>query len=252
MKQLITLFTIISCTCFSQERTIFFGKIFDNLGALENVHIINLQTNNATYTNPQGKFKLFAKINDSIKITSVGYKTKVLLLNISDFGINEKQIHLKKETIELDEVNVKKHNLLGLLSSDVKNIKTNDKINAQTLKLPYAGNRKLTVAERRLYTAYGGGLLGIDYIINILSGRIKKLKNLKKIEASEKQITYLKNTFTNYIIQDLKIDSANVSRFIYYAQEDKNYKPILQKGDFSIIEFLKEKSVHFKKLNKTP
>lgn len=250
MKKLIFLILFTSTFCFSQERAIFFGKIFDNLGTLENVHIINLNTHTATYTNPKGEFKLFAKVNDSLKITSVGYKTKSLILKSSDFGITEKQIHLKKQVIELDEVNIKKNNLLGSLSSDIKNIKPKKEINAETLKLPNAKNRKLTVAERRLFTAYGGGQLSLDVVINLLSGRIKKLKALKKIEDDEKQITYLKNTFKKYVIQNLGIDSTDVSRFMYYTQKDKEYEKAKQQGDFAIIKFLKEKSFKFKKLNK--
>lgn len=248
MKKLIILLLFTSIS-FAQERTIFFGKIADDLGELENVHIINLNTRGATHTNPQGEFKLFAKVKDSIKITYIGYKTKVLILKTTDFGIAEKQIHLDKETVELDEVNIKNNNLLGSLSSDIKNVKTKEEINAKTLRLPNAGNRKLTQAERRLFTAYGGNILNIDVIINLISGRIKKLKNLKRIEDNEKQITNLKNAFTNYVIQDLKIDSTNVSRFIYYAQEDKDYKKINLKNEFAIIEYLREKSIEFKKLN---
>lgn len=40
-----------------------------------------------------------------------------------------------------------------------------------------------TQEERRIYTAThsAGGILSVDYVINVLSGRLKKLKNEKEI-----------------------------------------------------------------------
>lgn len=253
MRKQLVFFTFIAFHFLhSQERKMFFGKTIDDLGNLASVHIINKNTNTATSSNINGEFRIFAQPNDTIKFTFVGYKTHTLLLKNSDFGINEKQIHLKKEIIELDEIELKKHNLTGSLSSDVKNVNTKKEINAKSLMLPNANAKKLTQAERRLYTAMGGGVLGIDYIINLLSGRIKKLKKLKKIEENERQITYLKNSFTNYIIKDLKIKTNEVYRFIYFCQEDKDYKNINHKSEFTIIDFLKKKSIEFKKLNRKP
>lgn len=258
-KILLFLITTYSFFSHSQERKMFFGEIYDDLGTLPSVHIINKNTNQATSSGNNGEFRVFAQPNDTIQFTFVGYKTQTLVLKSSDFGIHEKQIRLKKEIIELDEVSLKKHNLTGSLSSDIKNVKTEKEINAKSLKLPNANAKKYTQAERRLYTAKGGlkkpiqlGLanaISLDYIINSISGRIKKLKHLKKIETHEKQIAYLKNTFTNYIVNDLQIDSTNVSRFIYFCQESKNYNKIKPKDEFIIIEFLKEKATEFKKLN---
>lgn len=181
MKKLLLFFIIIYChSSYSQEKKMFFGKISDDLGILPSAHIINKNTSQATLSNNNGEFRVFAQPNDTIQFTFVGYKTQTLVLKTSDFGINEKQIRLKKEIIKLDEINLKKHALTSSLSSDVKNVKTKKEINAKTLKLPNANTKRYTQIERKLYTAYGGGLLGIDYIINILSGRIKKLKHLKK------------------------------------------------------------------------
>lgn len=247
------LFLLTSSISFSQEnRKVLYGVISDNLETLPRVHIINTTTKKATYSNDKGEFKIFAQPNDTIKITAIGYKTQLLLIDNKYFGIHENQIRLQKEIIELNEIEIKSHNLTGTLLSDLKNIKNTTEINAKTLQLPNANTRRLTVAERRLYTAYGGGLLGIDYIINVLSGRIKRLKKLKKIEDNEKEISQLKNTFTNYIINDLNINTSDLYRFIYFCQEDKNFKSQQEKGEFTIIEFLRIKAIEFKKLNPKP
>ncbi len=178
---------------FVEDRTIFQGLIYDDLGVLSNAHIVNLQTKKATSSLNQGEFEIFAKVGDSLKITSVGYKTKILKLKTQHFGIQTTKIHLKKDIIELDEVVVGNNNLLGILESDVKGIKEQPQIDAKLLRLPNAGVRKLTSAERKLYTATtSGGGISVDYIINTLSGRLKKLKKLKEFEDAEKEIKWLK------------------------------------------------------------
>lgn len=261
MKLFLSVIGLFYCFCsYAQEQQkVFFGKTSDDLGALSYVHIINKSNGSATSSNNNGEFRIFAKPKDTLQFTSVGYQSRIMVLQTSDFGINEKQIKLQAEIIELDEIELKNHNLTGNLSSDTKLVTTKEEINAKTLKLPNAHKIKLTVAERRLYTAMGGRksfrigtntAVSVDYIINSISGRLKRLKKLKKIEDNETEIKSLKNAFTNYIINDLKIDSTNVYRFIYFCQEDENYQAKQQKGEFAIIEFLKQKSEEFKTINK--
>lgn len=121
MIKKLLLFLFASAQLFGQtNRKMLNGIISNNLGPLENVHIINIQTKEATNTNQDGRFRLFAKPQDSLRISSIGYKTELVTVVISDFGMTEKNIHLKKQTIELDEVVVNSNNLSGVLESDTK------------------------------------------------------------------------------------------------------------------------------------
>lgn len=256
MKQKVFLYIslLIPLMCsIAQERNVFFGEVSDNLGKLSRVHIININTKKGILSNDKGKFEILAKPTDSLRFSFVGYKIKKIVLSVLDFGINEKKIHLQKEVITLDEVNVKRHNLTGSIYSDSKLTKEKNNIDAVSLKLPNAGAYKMTQAERKIYTAVtsGGGFVPLELIINIISGRLKKLKKLKEIEETEKNIFYLKSLFTDYIIQDLQIDKSDVYRFIYYCESDKDYELAKNKGEFNVINFLKEKAVAFKKLNDT-
>ena len=159
-----------------KQQFFLYGSVKDKIGAVFNAHIINLNTNQGTFTNESGKFKILATQNDSLQISFVGYETAIFIVKLNHFGIKKNNFELVKTAYELDEINLKKNNLFGFISLDSKKIKSEEKINAETLKLPYAGSRILTPAERKLYTALGGGnLLSIDHIINRISGRIKKL-----------------------------------------------------------------------------
>lgn len=216
------------------------------MGSLANVHILNKNTNKVTYSNIDGAFRIFAKTSDTLQFSSVGYHDKTVLVNTNHFGINENLFNLEKQTIALDEIEIKNHNLTGRLTTDSKKIKKSNEVDAVSLQLPFAGMRKRTQAERRLFTANNSGM--IVYLLNVLSGRLKKLKKMEELEKEELRFRDVKKLFHNYIISDLKIDSTNVNRFLYYCVENKGYQT-MPKDEMRLINYLRKKSVTFKKLN---
>nr|WP_299033930.1 carboxypeptidase-like regulatory domain-containing protein [uncultured Tenacibaculum sp.] len=258
-KLLIILCFVSSIKILSQERrTFLYASIYDEIGTVSNTHIINLNTKQGTFTNNNGEFRILAKPNDSLQISFVGYETKIFKVDSKHFGIQQNKIELKKVAIELDEVEIKKHNLLGYISSDTKHIKTEKEINAESLNLPYADSRILTPAERRLYTGMGGRplklegfgfILSTDYIINSISGRLKKLKKEKAIEDSEKRTQHIRNNYRVYILHELKIIPEDLTRFIYFIENANDFSPSLLADKITMISFLKLKSDEFKKLN---
>ncbi len=242
-----------------EKRSFFFAEIRDKFDFLPDVHIINKETKSGTFTNINGEFKIKAKENDSLSISFVGYKSIVWVVKKEHFGIARNVIYLEKKAIDLDEVEIKETDLIGSLSSDTKLVRHEKHIDAETLNLPNAGLPKLTVAERRLYTATNGmpaavaftGLgfiMSPDYMLNLISGRIKKLRKLKDIEDLETRVKGLKHQYTDYITSDLKIKEDHVYQFIYFLTEDSNFNSEFQKGEFAVIEFIKSKSSEFKKL----
>lgn len=229
-----------------------FGTISDGISLLNNVHILNKTTNRVTYSNSEGKFKTIAKVNDTLQLSFIGYQNKIMIVTANHFGITENRFRLTKEIIKLDEIEIKNHNLTGNLTSDAKQIKKETKVDAISLNIPFAGVKKRTQAERRIYTATTSQAgIPLDLILNILSGRLKKIKKLNRLEKKKQKFNHLKNRFKNYMISDLKIDSININRFIYYCMEDKSYRNI-QKDEMFLINYFQKKSIEFKKLNKKP
>ncbi|WP_299010557.1 carboxypeptidase-like regulatory domain-containing protein [uncultured Tenacibaculum sp.] len=260
IKQLpITLLLLLTLQITAQEKRKFiYASVHDEVASVPKAHIINLNTKQGTFTNDNGEFRILAKPNDSLQISFVGYETKIFKVESKHLGIQQNKIELKKVAIELDEVEIKEHNLLGYISSDTKHIKTEKEINAESLNLPYAGSRILTPAERRLYTGMGGRplklegfgfILSTDYIINSISGRLKKLKKEKAIEDSEKRTQHIGNNYRVYILHELKIIPEDLTRFVYFIENTNDFSPSLLADKITMISFLKLKSDEFKKLN---
>ncbi|MFT7898810.1 carboxypeptidase-like regulatory domain-containing protein [Tenacibaculum ascidiaceicola] len=249
LPSIICLFFIIKATA-QESRKFFYATIQDEVSVVSNAHVINLNTKQGTFTNNDGEFRVLAKANDTLQISFVGYETKNFVVDVNHFGIQENYIQLKKVPIELDEVAIKKHNLLGHISSDTKHIKSEKEINAEALNLPFAGSRILTPAERRLHTAtssYGG--IAIDPLLNWISGRIKKLKKFKAIEDREKRIENIRSNYHILIEHELKVLKEDIDRFIYFAESANDFNTLYLNNDVAMITFLQKKSKEFKKLN---
>lgn len=122
IKQLpITLLLLITLGATAQKKRKFvYGTLNDELGAIPNAHIINLNTQQGTFSTDFGKFRILAKPNDTLQVSFVGYKTKKIKVTHIHFGIQENKITLVKVPFELDVVEVKKHNLVGSIAIDAK------------------------------------------------------------------------------------------------------------------------------------
>ncbi len=103
-----------------EKRKFLYAKIIDNMNTISNAHIINTNTNQGTYSNEGGEFRILAKPNDSLKISFVGYKTKLIVVKPNHFWMQINSFIIERKVIELDEVALKKHNLFGILSRDMK------------------------------------------------------------------------------------------------------------------------------------
>ena len=121
-KDLLILFFLISLfkVQSQEQRKFLYANVKDKIGNVYNAHIINKNTNQGTYTNENGDFRILAKQNDSLQISFVGYKTKILIVNLSHFGLQHNYISLEKEIYELDEIILNEHNLFGTLIRDMK------------------------------------------------------------------------------------------------------------------------------------
>ncbi|QOD61643.1 hypothetical protein H9I45_04115 [Polaribacter haliotis] len=116
-------FTIIS---FSQQRRfIVNGKVTDSLSTVRNANVINLKTNQGTFTSDDGEFRIFVKEGDSLRVSSVQHITKVVIVNEENIDQKKINIRVKFNTVVLDEFELKRHNLSGRLGIDSKSVPTN-------------------------------------------------------------------------------------------------------------------------------
>ena len=136
---LILLIVLMHFNSFSQEKNIIItGKILDSIGIIKNANIINLNTKQGTFSSDQGLFRIFVSEGDSIRISSVQYITKKI--HITKKIIQNKTINivLTLNTFQLDEFELKRHNLSGRLGIDSKAVPIDRKKKALNSALDFS------------------------------------------------------------------------------------------------------------------
>ncbi|MCQ0112868.1 carboxypeptidase-like regulatory domain-containing protein [Zhouia amylolytica] len=239
------------CAFSSAQTTLIKGKV-KAPGVLEGIHVINLNTNYATITNPEGVFEIKVALNDSIKFSSVEYLNRTIRIDSTHFKEGKLHITLVSDVNKLDDVVVTPYNLSGSLSNDLNNIKLKKEVSAISLGLPNATVTPPTQSERRLYTARtSAGLIPLDLIINSITGRIKRLKMQVKLEEKEKTTDKVKRSFEKDFYTDhLKIPEHKIDAFIYFCASDPKFQNLLKlKQPLKMLELLQEKSAEFNRFN---
>lgn len=252
MKQLYFLFLIFSIPlCAQNESTIISGEVKNDSLSIENVHIINLNSNIGTVTNQFGVYKIPVKLNDTIQFSEIRYKSKLIIINKNHLANKSLQIKLQIKINVLEEVIVDQQ-------------KNTRGINAMTLNLPNAEKKPLNQIERKLnyYSQASVPIViiatilgqrgGIEDIYNIISGNRKKHKILNKLldedkihENNQEYVEKIRNHFQDdFFINTIAIPKEKINNFINYCLP-KNIIDLFNKSMYiEIIDvFIKESKI---------
>ncbi|AUC84152.1 hypothetical protein CW731_02050 [Polaribacter sp. ALD11] len=261
-KTLLFIIFIISVSSYSQKnKSFFFGKIIDSTLAVKDAHVINLKTRQGTFSNEYGIFRISAKENDSLQITSIGYKTT--LIQVKAFHLREKKnlIFLKRETYNLDEIVLKRTDLTGSLSLDVKKTPKNYKADAvekllheiKSMDIYAISNMPMGANEIHLAKPKAIKLTGTFQGVGISSGgktAISKEKYLldKLEEEQQVSIKIFKLLGEDFFLKELKIPKEKYNHFFTYC----SYKGVVElykkNKILKLIKVLKEESIGYLKL----
>ena len=228
MQRILTVFFILFfANGFAQIpiRTKLNGKISAATPDLEGVYVINLKTEVATITEKGGYFSINAIPGDTLMFSAVQLKGVKIVLEQKDF--DKELFFVKMETMitQLEEVVVKRY----------------DNINAVSLGIVPKGLKHYTPAERKYVSATSSRLnpMGLDPLINFLSGRTAMLKKEIEVEKKEIYLAQLDNLFDKSFFKDkLKIPVEYVMGFQYYIIENERFVRVLNSKNKTNIEFV--------------
>lgn len=141
-KLLVLLIAVFSSSAvFSQINDKFWvhGKVIDSAGVVKDVHVVNLTTNKGTYTNDFGDYKMVVAIGDTLRYTSVNHQTVKREINNFIYRSEVLDVFMPVKTVELDEFDLKRHDLNGFLSLDRKKTPTDKKGEALKRAMDFSG-----------------------------------------------------------------------------------------------------------------
>lgn len=220
------------------------GKVTSSFTDLEGIYLINNRSKETTLTEQGGYFSIQASVGDTLVFSSVQFKAAKVALTEADFNKELFFVKLYPIVRFLDEVRI----------NEYKNI------NAISLGIISPNVKHYSPAERKLYTANGGGsnqfglntIVSTDALINAISGRTAMLKKEVEVEKKETLIRKVENWFeTKYFTQKLNIPEEYVKGFIYYLVEDSKFTEAMKSKNKTMATFvLNELAVKYNQLLK--
>ena len=266
-KKLILMVLLISSSqLFAQKSNVFLkGMVRDSLNLIKDVHVINLNTLKGTYSNDYGQYRITVSLGDTLEFTSVQFETIKKIITDRIFFSKKLNIILKNKNYVLNEVNVKKHDLIGDLSIDRKRV-PKDTIALKGRKLsniieniskesqkgilnkPIKKHSKLAETSMRntdpSRAFNGANLMGI---VNGLFSLIpkKKKKKLSKKESNKLLKNKILTDFGNSFFEELNIKNNQITEFLEYCMQFNVEKLYEENKRLDLIKLLEDESINF-------
>ncbi len=178
------------------------GIILVDSTLVEGVNVVNETSQQSISSDRDGNFILFLKEDDVLVFSAVNLVTLRKKIILADLGKAVLKIQLQKNNILLKEVVIQE----------------DSHITAENLGIIPYGQKKYTVAERRLYSARSGLL---DRPLNWISGRTARLKKEVAVSEKEQLMAKLEYLFEeNFYTETLKIPKDYIRDFQLFCIEN--------------------------------
>jgi hypothetical protein len=244
-KVLIFLALMCSFAAFSQNEKRIQGQISVKDSKRDGIRVINLVNEKEAITDAEGRFSILAKPDDLLVFSAefLDYMRKII--EVTDYDKGSIEVVMTSKVLQLDEVEI----------VDYK------RINAVSLGILSRPAKQFTPAARRLQTATGlyptlyagtmaGGSIGLDPLINWISGRTSMLK--RALKAEEKELLLQKMDYyypETFFIEQLEIEPLYLGSFKNYAVYDVVLIDAIQTKNKARMDFnLYRLSTEFKNL----
>ena len=265
-KLILIVLLICSSKLFAQKNNVFLrGMVRDSLNLIKDVHVINLNTLKGTYSNDYGQYRITVSLGDTLEFTSVQFKTVKKIITDRIFFSKKLNLILKNKNYVLNEVTVKKHDLIGDLRIDRKKVPQDtialkgrklsniiDNISKESrkgiLKKPTKKHSKLSETSMRntdpSRSFNGANLMGI---VNGLFSLIpKKKKNkLSKKESKELLKNKILTDFGTSFFEELNIKNSQITSFLEYCMQFNVEKLYEENKRLDLIKLLEDESINF-------
>ena len=222
---------------FSQTEAVYKGKVLCDNFPIENVELINLNTEKSAFSNNTGEFSIAAKPKNIIVFASKFYEVKRIAVLPENLNNPLQVISLIKKPEELNEVIVKKINWKPIGSDkNASNQIALDKMQSQ-IKNPFIYDGSITN--------------GMDFIKigKSLINLFKKDKDETKRLAPEIPFNELAKTtfYEEYCTKTLLLKPDQLALFLQFCNADpKSISVAKNYNTLEMMDFLFQKSKEFK------
>lgn len=235
LKQFFLFFSILMLSYSSQsqdsELQTITGVVLNaaNDKPLENVNIVNINTVKGSTTNEDGEFEIKAKINDTLYVSYLGFRSIQVKITDDWIKFGDVKIKMTESAIALQEVKLNEIQLTGYLEIDAQNIPIYDNYRYSISGLDYAyegGNYQKSAISKVLESISNPA----DLLYKTFSKKDKQMRRLRKMKLNESIKDILQDKFDRETLSavlqiskndiDQVLDRCNYSRdFITTAND---------------------------------
>ncbi len=225
----------------------------DGLTPLPDVNIVNLNQVKGTTTNNKGIFEISAKVNDTLLMSHLGYKSiKVRVTNdwVKYNASNDTKIALIEASLALDEVIVNQYKLTGFLELDIQQIPINNNVRYSISGLPTTGYEGSRSSKNAVTRALGALFNPADFLNNIFGKKPRELRRLREVKKDDEVRNLLASRFDREtLLALLKVDKADLD----LIATECNYSPgfINSANDLQMLDAISECYEEYKVLNRS-
>lgn len=253
MKHLfiLLLFLVGTQFSFSQEETQVKGVIINasNDSPLENVNIVNLNKVIGTTTNNKGEFELKAKVNDTLHLSYIGFKSIKVRVTNDWIKFGSSTITLTELALALEEVVINELKLTGYLEVDIKQVTSNTNYRYSISGLPNGyeagGNRSPSSITKVLGSIFNP----LDFLYNTFGKKGKELRKLKKMKQDDEIRTLLASRFDREMLMALlQLNKVDLDEIVNQC----NYSPefIKTANDLQVLDAISQCYEEYKVLSR--
>jgi hypothetical protein len=215
---------------------------------LQSAHIINLNSVKGTITNSKGLFEIPAKVNDTIFVSYIGYQSVKLKITNDLLKGNELEIAIHEKIVNIDEITIKSHKLIGVLVVDAKNVPQDSYSRIHINGLPQAyevGN-----AYNRNYNSGLGAIFNpVDFWYNKFGKKPKELKRLKKLKEGDQMRNIMEQNYSREVMMDY-LDMSRKELNDLLTECNYSSRFISKASDLQIIEAVLECYENYRAIQK--
>ena len=222
-------------------------SIIDNK-PLQSAHIINLNSVHGTITNTKGQFEIPAKVNDTIFVSYIGYQSVKLKITNDLLKGNELEIAIHEKIVNINEITIKSHKLIGVLVVDAKNVPQDSYSRIHIKGLPQAYE-----VGRAYNKNYNSGLAAIfnpvDFWYNKFGKKPNEIKRLKKMKEGDQMRNIMEQNYSREIMMDY-LDMSRKELNDLLTECNYSGRFINKASDLQIIEAVLECYENYRAIQK--
>lgn len=255
MKKLLLLFTFIfaSVIGIAQEQGSVKGKIVraGRLSPLENVNIVNLSQVIGTATNSKGEFEIKAKVNDTLHLSYLGYKSLKIRVT-SDWlkFANSTTIEMTELALALEQVVVTQLKLTGYLEIDIKQVPLTKNIRYSISGLPNAGLEGGHRSPDAVTKVIGAIFNPLDFLHNMFGKVPNEMRKLRKMKEDDQIRNLLSTRFDREtLLVLLQVNRVDLDLIVSECNYSADF--IRTANDLQILDAISECYEEYKVLSRS-